>query len=220
MRTLAGAILLMCGVVLAAPVPKDVKVPDFFPVKEGAQWTYAQSSHSKTAKVISKNTTVMTFDKVDAEKDLTKIEIGNILGKGAPRAEQFEIKGTEIICRSSSLIPNDLVIYKKGAKPGDKWEGKVNYLKTREGKAESLVEESEEITVPAGKFKCVVVSHKIEVDPIGKAAAARKTQITLKFWLADGVGIVKRERTYSSTPTTMTTLTYELEEFLPKKKAD
>ncbi len=222
MRTIACAGLLLCGIVLAAPAPKDVKVPDYFPVKEGAQWTYAQSSMSKTAKIATKNTTVMTIEKVETEKDLTKIKVGNTLGKSVTvRAETFEINGKEIICRESNMIPYDLVIYKKGAKPGDKWEGKVSYNKIREGKAESVVEESEEITVPAGKYKCVVVSHKIEVDPAGKGInVGRKTQITLKFWLAEGVGIVKRERVYSPSPATMTTLIYELEEYLPKKKAD
>ncbi|MCX7666130.1 MAG: DUF3108 domain-containing protein [Gemmataceae bacterium] len=208
----------LSAMVWAAPVPKDVKVPDYFPIQEGGQWTYAQSSFTKAAKVISKNTMVMTLDKVESGKESTRVEMGNVLGKGAKRLEEFEVKGTDIICRSSSLIPHDLVIYKKGAKVGDKWEGKISYNKTREGKAESVVEPSEEVTVPAGTYKCVVVSHKIEVEPLAKGAAAQKTLITLKFWLADGVGIVKRERTFSSTPASLTTLIYELQEFTPKKK--
>lgn len=48
----------------------------------------------------------------------------------------------------------------------------------------------EEVTVPAGKFKCYIVKQDVEVNMMGVAAVT-----TTKTWYSRGVGIVKSEST-------------------------
>ena len=48
----------------------------------------------------------------------------------------------------------------------------------------------EEVTVPAGKFKCYIVKQVTEITMMGVAAVT-----TTKTWYSRGVGIVKSETT-------------------------
>lgn len=200
MRVTAFAILFG-SVVLAAPVPKDSKPTNYFPVKEGSTWVYSQRTVSKTGEGISTELTlkVESVEKVK-ETGITKTKWQSVVGTSPAKTEEIEITPKEIISQTSTItIPKGLVIYKIGAKAGDKWEGKVLYNTTRNGQAQSVVEATEEIEVGAGKFRCVVVNHTITLDNVAAADPnAKPSVVTLKFWLAPEVGIVKRERTYSA----------------------
>lgn len=217
---IAVCFLIFGTIVLAAPAPKEVKVPDYFPIKEGSTWSYNQLSgtNGKEGKAQKIN---ITLTKVTVEKDVTKVTFSTELG-AVKRIEEFEVNAKEIIIKQTSDLCNDLVIYKKGAKVGDKWSGKVFLGKAKEGTSESVVEEPQEITLGEKKYKCVVTSHQLKFDLGGGVAgganpAGREVNISFKVWFAPDIGIVKRERVLSLGPIQAATVTQELEEYTPKK---
>ncbi len=207
----ATAFAILFGVIsfgaslLAAPAPKDAKPVNYFPIKEGSTWVYSQQTVTKTDRGTAIEVT-SKLESVEKVKDtgVTKTKWQLTQGTTAAKTEEIEVTPKEIISQTAFItVPKGLVIYKIGSKVGDKWEGKIAYNTSRSGQAHSVVEAPEEIEIGAGKFRCVVVSHTIVLDPtLGGDPNAKPATITLKFWLAPEVGVVKRERTYSATGAT------------------
>ncbi len=216
---MAVLILIFGTIALAAPAPKEVKVPDYFPAKEGSEWSYSYtpSNRAKVQKTLKINVLVQ---KVTIEKESTKIVMSHGLDGGRKLSETFEIKGNDLMIIESSDIPAGLILFKKGAKVGEKWESNVTYATTRQGAAESVVGAPEEITVGGKKYNCIVTTHQAKINlgiPGGAKPANNELIFDIKIWFAPDVGIVKRERVMNLGPIQIDGNAYQLEEYTPKK---
>jgi hypothetical protein len=160
---------------------------DYFPLRVGDSWTYRNSADGSeySLKVLGEEkhpdgSTRYQVEKLAGPKD-SKVQIhlsfskakGWVLlhGERYPEHEGLEAKYDP----PKQYLPNPLV-------PETKWEwnGK-DYTQTPMSE-ESRVVGSEEITVPAGKFRAMKVVSQVT----GSSAPVTKT-----YWYADGVGLVK-----------------------------
>lgn len=182
---------------LAAPVPKDPKVVDMFPVKEGSTWVYSvQDTQKKDQTEESVKITKVTKkgDEITATEE----------GRGAAGQKPAEVRITP---KEITLVPSEVgakmewILWKTGAKKGDTWDNKVDFGAAIGGAAgggavpqitytmTSAVGDIEEVKVPAGTFKAQLVTTTISISLPGMAPI----KIAMKIWLADGVGIVRSE---------------------------
>jgi hypothetical protein len=156
------------------------KLPDYYPLKAGAKWTYQVDSG--------------TGQKTQVTNQLAKIE--TIDGKELARMETMvggNVAATEHLSSSSKgvfrhryngvEVTPALCIMKYPFKEGESWEAEPMIgpqklkMTIRSGKAE-------ELTVPAGKYKTVSVSVETYVNGV---------RINATSWYAPDIGVVKQD---------------------------
>ena len=169
--------LLVLGVAVAAPVPKEKK-GDPFPYTVGTKWEYIHDGDEKkvwveeVAECEEKDGTI-TF-KVNITPDT-----------GEKRFEVYRLKDGELVITATQEGTFDppMLIAKAGMKAGDEWVSKWT-LKAEgmsfDAETTLTVGKAEEITTPAGKFTAT---------PITRTGAGEEKVV---FWFADGAGMIRQ----------------------------
>ncbi len=200
MRTMIG-LFFLTTLVIAAPVPKDIKPVDFFPLKEGSTWEYSVTDSQKKDQTEEK----VTISKVTKKGDeITAIEEG----RGAVGGKASEIKATPkgiTLSQSNAGTNMEWTIWKPGAKKGDTWANKIDFGAAIGGGAggqeinaqmNTEVGGMEEVKVPAGKFNAQLVTTTITLS----LGAMQNITLSMKIWLVDGVGIVRTQTSGGGLP--------------------
>lgn len=186
-RTLLALALLSLAPAFIALAEEPKAAADYFPLRVGDSWTYRNTADGSeySLKVLSDEkqadgSTRYLVEKLAGPKDsLVKIHIwfSNEKGWVLMHGERYpEHEGLEAKYESpKKYLPNPLV-------PESKWEWSgIDYTRTPMSE-ESRVVGSEEVIVPAGKFRAMkVVSH----------VTGSSSPVTKTYWYAEGVGLVK-----------------------------
>jgi hypothetical protein len=176
--------VVVSTVALSAPRPKDRAVaPIYFPTRVGAKWVY-QNGQWEGARVVTTvdhqpEQTVVTTADVTAKGELVPYEMVAVSAKGLYWIEnlKFGVKPDSPACLLS--LPH---------RPGEGW--------TESFRGYSLTAcESEEVDVPAGRFRAIRVEENIDCGQ----GRWRKNA----YWYAEGVGLVKEQNDEVLRPTVL-----------------
>lgn len=180
---------------LAAALACLAQDADYFPTKKGMTWTYVWDD-----KKIDKVTCTGTKKRGDFEYHVFHYDVQN---GSAQRNEWFFVGKWEgrhgaMYCGidlDAEEPPHDVdenpivVLSFDAKKKGDTWK------REDDGKTMTWVHEGEEeVSVPAGKYRCVRIRRDYEL-------AGEKSSIT--SWYAKGVGLVKSEELIGKLKSTM-----------------
>ncbi len=168
-----AALLLAWSPLLSA----QEKTTTYLPLKVGYKWTFKIDLGGQAVDVSQK---VVKVEKKDGREVATlETEVG-----GQTLAEQMASDERGVFRYSFQGVPVDPPIQalKLPFKKGETWEAKFS-VQGQEFKSTMKSEAEEEVTVPAGKYKAVIVSSQMDLGA---------QQITVKSWFAPNVGIVKQ----------------------------
>lgn len=179
MRTVAPSlVLLACTCPLfAAPVPKAIKAPDYYPSVVGTKWVYAHedgtNEHTREVTASKTKDGVTEFAVTWKEGESTQVWEMRKDATGVYRTKQ---DGSEF------TPPHKLFEHKMAA--GDEYTSEYTYgISVRPYKYSRTVGKAEVVKTPAGEYTALpVVSRNLNVNG---------DETTL--WYADGVGLVKLE---------------------------
>lgn len=177
MRTVAPslALLVLFGPAFAAPVPKAIKAPDYYPSALGTKWVYAHEdgTNEHTREVTASNTKdgVTEFTITWKEGETTQLWEMKKDATGVYRTKQQGLEFTP---------PHKLFEPKMSA--GDEWTSEYTFGGARNTyKYSRTVGKAEAVKTPAGEYTAFpLVSRNLHTDG---------DETTL--WYADGVGLVK-----------------------------
>ena len=174
------SVLGVVALVLVLPVPPSAAQgdkADYMLLKVGNKWT---SKLDVAGQNLSYSQKVTKIEK-KGDMDVATIE-SDVMGMNIVEQTSSSAKG--IFRYSFNGIPVDPPIQalKLPVKKGETWHMEVT-IAGQKLKAAMKTEGEEEVTVPAGKYKAVIVSIEMEV---------RGQQVKAKSWFADKVGIVKQ----------------------------
>lgn len=170
---------------------------DYMPLKVGNKWVYKADFGGQMIEI---GQSVAKIEKKDG-KDIALMETefgGQVI------TEQLSSSDKGVFRYSFQGQPVDPPIQalKLPVKKGDTWDVKFS-AQGQEMKAVMKTEGEEEVMVPAGKYKAVIVS--MEMDAMGQ-------KVTVKSWFAPNVGIVKQKFDLGGISGTS-----QLEKFTPAK---
>ncbi len=186
-------LLFAAAVAVAAPVPKSIKAKlnDYYPLADGATWEYQMGGTEVTVRVKG----VTEKDGVRSAKLVTE-QGGKEVAHETIRVDKDGVFRTHI---NDAEIKPPMPLIKFGLTDDESWEVKTS-VQASEVKGKLTLKGTEKVTVPAGDYDAVLV--------VGDCNIAGT-----KWWIADGVGIVKLE--YSIGGTASTPL--ELKKYTPGK---
>jgi hypothetical protein len=193
---IASALVLLLTAAAAAPIPKEkAKAPDYYPTALGSKWVYKVGETEMTFVVTA----------VERKKDETLATIENQLNGLTAATERLSVsdKGVFRTELNKAVVDPPFCILKSPHKPGDKWDADSN-VRGQQLKVAFATRESEEVAVPAGKYKAV----RVDGDGV---LAGTATKVT--YWFAPDVGIVKLRHVLANGD-----LVLELKSFTPGKK--
>jgi hypothetical protein len=189
--------LLVAAPLLAAPAPKGKEVELYYPTKEGATRVLEMTvSGSLAAKSRETQETVTKVEEKDGTYRVTiKQEWpGKNTKKNMTTVMEVSGKGVSRLASFGKDLPEPVVLLKLPARAGDTWTS---------GGSTTTIGKEEEIEVPAGKYKAVVVVNEMERDG---------SKVKTTAWFAVGVGMVKSVTTVNDIETT-----HVLKSFTPGK---
>lgn len=191
------ALLFVASVAVAAPVPKTIKakLKDYYPMTDGATWDYQMGNTDVTVRVKD----VTEKDGARSAKLVTE-HGGKAVASETIRVDKDGVFRTHI---NDTEIKPPVPLLKFGLTDDESWEVKAA-VQASEVKGTFTLKGTEKVTVPGGEYEAVLV--------VGDCTIAGTTTGT-KWWIADGVGIVKLE--YSIGGTASTPL--ELKKYTPGK---
>lgn len=191
MRSFA-ALLLVLGVILVSTRPSiaddKVKPPDYLPLKEGMKWHYQVEGNGVKVPLI---TQVAKIESINGQP-LARVET---VAKGMVVASEHLSNTPQGIFRhrfNGVDVSPPVCVLKYPVKNGASWESE-NKLGEQKAKMACRVG-SDEVEVPAGKYKAVTVQVDAEVEGM---------KLTTTYWFAAGVGIVKQTVEFGGRKTTM-----------------
>jgi hypothetical protein len=204
MGKLAGLLVVLA---IAAPGPRPVTAadkeapPDYYPLKVGTKWHYRVKTDDAEAKQMINR--IAKIEKIDgkllalletvADDKVVATEHLSTTAKGVFRHRFNEMEISPPLC-----------LLKYPVKKGESWESETKFGDT---KAKVTCRAgTEEIEVPAGKYKTVTVLVETLVDD---------TKISSTYWFAAGIGVVKQTADVGGKKLKM-----ELEKVEKGKKAD
>jgi len=194
LRPLAAFAVLAFGAPLVADdankTKAETKTDNYYPTAIGTTWHYKIGEKKATAKVadVSKEGVAKIETTVDGNK-VAEEEIAH-----AP-------EGIVRVSYAGEKSKTPVVIWKAGAKKGDKWEVKTELNGTPiEG---TFTAGADKVKVPAGEFECVTATGDFKL--LGKEAK-------FVYWFAKDKGIVKLQMTVEGQD-----IMLELEKFEPGK---
>lgn len=181
---------LIVAFLVAAEEPK---VPDFWPMAKGNKWEYRATLNGKEFEFSSEVTEV-------AVKDGKRIIRMKLRFPGGGYDEGYTLTGNGLELNEFNGLKHDppRTILRFPIKAGDDWVQKLKTGTDDEGWTVA-VKESEEIKVPAGKFKAT---------PVQTIAESKRQKLTATTWYAEGIGMVKMKSPE---------LNFELKQFTPGK---
>lgn len=155
---------------------KDPKAPNFYPLEVGNTWNYRVNLKGKDSTLTM---TVVKHEKVNGET-VAKLETPNV---DANEHVMQSDKGVFRYRTNGGDVTPPFKLLAYPIKVGAKWEGSFVEAK-EEGKNtyQAEIVKEENVEVPAGKFKAVVVQFKHE-------NGGKKTDTT--YWFVQDVGFVK-----------------------------
>lgn len=172
----AAAALLVVAVAPAAPVPSHLGRPPvyYFPTTVGAKLEYEEPGRQITMIVTDVRdqggAKVVSVGRLAPDDSVTPLMTMAVTGTGLYRLE-----------RGGHKLPAPEVWLRLPAEPGDAWDYPTGDLSIQPaGNVRSAVVGTEEVTVPAGTFRCV-----------GVRCLVRDRSVT--YWYAPEVGLVKTE---------------------------
>jgi hypothetical protein len=206
MRLLTATLALVLGM----PQEKETDWSRYFPLANGNEWEYGVRKHGKEN---SERWKILGAEKRKGA-DCFRLQIESPVPSGPGGALQMEKrdlylsstkKGIEIIEAPTKHISEEERYFlrfplEKGAK------GSIYWSAPQEAEVE---EKTEEITVPAGKFTCVVLKHRTSFP--GTTASSR-------MWIAPDVGFVKTETVWKPEKGEASTDSRVLKKFTAGKK--
>jgi hypothetical protein len=188
--------LLIAGVCVSAASAQGPGA-SYLPLKVGNKWVYQVDFGGQMVEISQK---VVKIDKKDGQEIATlETEVaGNTL------QEQTSVTEKGIFRHSFQGMPVEppILALKLPFKKGETWEAKIS-VQGQEFKATMKAEAEEEVSVPAGKYKALVVS--TEMDLGGQ-------QISSRTWFAPKVGIVKQSFSFGGVTGTSELTKFELSE--------
>ncbi len=177
MRTVAPsfALLICTALAVAAPVPKKIKAPDYYPATVGTKWVYghADGTNEHTREVTASATK-------DGTTDFT------ITWKEGDSTQQWELKkdatGVFRLKQDTFAFDPPHKLFEPKMAAGDEWTSEYSFGGARNTyKYTRTVGKAEAVKAPAGEYTAVpIVSRNLRSDG---------DETTL--WYADGVGLVK-----------------------------
>jgi len=180
-RTLSIIVLALLLAALRAPAQKPKRAPaDFFPLRVNDSWTYRNTeAGGYTLKVLSEEPQTGALVRYVVE-----LNAGTKILKVFSKPEGWVLFHKESYPEHEGLeatyeppkqyLPNPLVV-------GQKWEWTGKDPTQVEYRESNRVVATENVTVPAGKFRAM----KIVSEIVGTAPMTRTS------WYAEGVGLVK-----------------------------
>jgi hypothetical protein len=192
MKRATGLILgVMIGVAAAAqePATDKEKTPDYYPLSLGMKWIYAVTNDGQKSKLTSQ---VARFDTIDGKK-LAVVETvieGTVTGTAHIAATD---KGVFCHRMNGIELSPPICILKYPFKKDDTWEVETT-VSTEKMTVKGKAVDTEEVTVPAGKYKAL----KADID-----RTIPGMQVSATFWFAPDVGVVKQTMTGAGKETTL-----------------
>jgi hypothetical protein len=170
-RLLGLVVLCFATIATAQEAAKSSGGSAYYPLKEGATWTYKVSQGPLVVKVVGK------------DKDLWKLETSV---NGKPQAiELIQIKDGDGFYRASvngTKVDVPVKFFKLPAAKGDSWD--FDFKVQGQPVKGKYVTKQESVKVPAGEFKdCILVE--------GSEVSIGTEKTTIKTWFAENTGIVK-----------------------------
>jgi len=186
---------------LAALVPKAKATELYYPTTEGTKRVMRTKSEDGAS-----NEVTITVTKVEEkEGTFTVTTTREVSGQRSEFRNEVSAKGVFSLPRSGEKGEPRAAL-KLPAKEGDTWATEQPASGNRAGwTTKHTVGKEEEVEVPAGKFKAIVVTAEYELDGIAYKSTA---------WYAVGIGVVK-----SVSVSNRTERMQELKEFTPGKDA-
>lgn len=177
MRFICGFCLTMLAfaVTSAAPVPKNVKKIDYFPLAVGTKWEYVEGDDVRTTEVIS----------LDVKKDAKYVTLTYVGAKSPPPTSRrvFRVVDEDIFSLSTenSEAEKAGLIMKRTIRPNDAWETEHQWKGGELWTISHKVGASKSIKTPAGEFTALPVVQE-------NSRTGKETR-----WYAAGVGLVRKE---------------------------
>jgi hypothetical protein len=191
--------LLLLGAGCSREETVAVRDSPYYPLKVGCRWVYkgtgpVQKGAKDPPRLVRK---VIAHEKVGGYPCAV---IANLRGNDTPRKEHVyaTAEGVYLVAIEGRRLSSPLRILKLPPKAGEHWRSDLkDKASLRKG---VYVMGEEEVTVPAGTYKAVTLRGEIS-EP-----GDRTTDV--KYWFAEGVGMVKQ-----LVRTAAHTAVYELERF-------
>jgi hypothetical protein len=169
-RLALGAVVL-----LTASVAMAQTTTDYYPLKKDTKWVYKVGETTITVRVASADANGATLETLVNDKPVAS-EVIQVKPDGVYRTQINKAK-----------IEPPVMILKlddgKVAPKGTKWDVNAKIQDQPVKGSFSITESAEEVKVPAGDFKAVVVS--------GPDFEIAGTKTGVKYWFAEGKGVVK-----------------------------
>jgi hypothetical protein len=155
------------------------KAPDYYPLKVGSKWHY-QVDTGKGQKVLVA-TQISKIENIDG-KDLALLDI--LVGGNPAGSEHLssDAQGVYRNRQNGQNVAPPVCLLKYPLKEGAEWKTEIK-ISGQPGTVAARQGGSEEIQVPAGKFRTVTSSLETIVE--GQT-------ISTNYWFAENVGIVKQ----------------------------
>lgn len=180
MRCFAG-ILFVSLAILSAPsgltADDKVRPPDYLPLKEGTKWHYEVDIGGQKTKLVIQ---VAKIESIDGRL-LARLEAALTPGSTASEHLSNSPQGIFRHDFNGMKVSPPVCLLKYPVKNGASWESEHKFgdqtvkMACRVG--------TEEVEVPAGKYKAVTV--QVDAELVGM-------KVTTKYWFAAGVGIAKQ----------------------------
>ena len=180
MRLFAGTFLVFAATVAAPPrllADDKVKPPEYLPLKEGLKWHYQLEANGQKLQIVTQ------IAKIEAINGQSLARFETVVNGNVAASEHYSVTTKGIFRHrfNGVEISPPVCVLKFPVKNGDSWESE-NEVGEQTAKMACRVV-TEEVEVPAGKFKTV------SVQVVGDAAGMK---ITTTYWFAAGIGIVKQ----------------------------
>lgn len=175
-RTALSIAALTFLVLAPQAVCQDAKV-EFMPLKVGNAWTYKVEFGGQNLSITQK---VTKIEKKGTE-EVASID-SEIMGQTITEQTSQNAKGVFRHSFQGMAVDPPIQALRLPVKKGESWDAEFTIM-GQKMKATMKTEAEEEVTVPAGKYKGVIVS--MDMEFMGQKMSA-------KSWFAPKVGIVKQ----------------------------
>lgn len=186
-----GLVWVACLVAPAAPVPKNAKTTNYYPLAVGTKWEYVEGDDVKTTEVVS--------EKLENGARLVSLTYKGEKSPPPTANRVFRVVGDDIFSQSteSSVAEKAGLIMKRVIRAGDTWKTEHQWTGGALWTITHTVGEAKKIKVPAGEYLALPV--EAENSGLGKETR----------WYVDGIGFVRKDIEGK--------VTMELKSFTPKR---
>lgn len=180
--------LTLLGLVLVGEVA-EAKEPYYFPTRVGDRLVFEMNSGGTVSEVVDEVTAAESKD------GSVLVETRRTAGAGTGRTLTHDVsaKGVYHVAVDSKFLRSRMCVVRLPVKTGDTWPLKMTFAESEPAAGKqaeeadvtataTVVGTEEEVSVPAGRFKCIHVEATVE-----ESGAVLRTS----YWLAPGLGPVR-----------------------------